>query len=65
MEKEICQNSFIFNFPIRQGVGENTSLYAYMYIKYMALAIFFSSLEYTLYLSYVVLKRSMEFRKIL
>ena len=41
MEKEICQNSFIFNFLIKQEVGKDYSIITYIYTKYMTLATLF------------------------
>ena len=65
MEKEICQNSFIFNFLIKQEAGENHSTINIYVHKVHGFGYSFPSLEYTPYLSAVVLKRSVEFKKIL
>ena len=65
MEKEICQISFIFNFLIKQEAGKNHSIINIYVHKVHGFGYSFPSLEYTPYLSDVVLKRSVELRKIL
>jgi hypothetical protein len=65
MEKEICQNFFIFDFSIKQEVGGNHSIINIYVHKVHGIGYSFPSLEYTSYISVVVLKRSVELRKIL